>query len=272
MKLHGICLVKNEDDFVAMSLRHHLQWFDAIYVYDNGSMDRTWEIVSAMAREEPRIVPYKTEDRDFRDGLRADVFNHYRDRAAAGDWWCRLDADEIYLDSPREFLPRVRSCYQVVWSIAYQYYLIADDVAKWASREGQELENLGDLPRWYRGNASEPRFFRHRSRLEWRGSDAWPRHMGLVAPERIRLRHYQYRSPQQIQKRLATRQEATRRGYLTFGHGAASDWRDKVADKATCIYDEGGEPAHHERDLPRHLEPGPVRLAKRLLHGFGIWA
>jgi hypothetical protein len=274
MKLHGLMLVKNEGDFLSRSLRHDLGQFDHIYVFDNGSTDDTWDQVKALGEEFPgRIVPWKSEDKPFRDELRGEIFNEFRDRAAEGDWWCRLDGDEIYADDPRTFLAGVPKSHHVVWSIHFQYYFSDRDVARWEAdpeEAAKPLPDFADLPRSYQSNAGEARFFRHRDGLKWEG--AWPRHMGLVHPRRIRLKHYQYRSPSQIQRRLTTRREAAERGYRTFGHSLEEDWREKVVDAAGFHQDDLSGRLVVDWDLlPRHLEKPHVRLVKRIMHGLGVW-
>ena len=70
-----------------------------------------------------QIIPWKRHDKVFQECLRGEVYNAFKNQAQAGDWWCRLDADEFYLESPREFLSRVKPQYHVVWGIAIEYYL-----------------------------------------------------------------------------------------------------------------------------------------------------
>src|SRR5436853_6547718 len=101
MKIHAITVVKNEADIIEYTMKDALKWADYIYVFDNGSDDGTWEKLQAMASD--HLIPWKHDDAPFRESLRADVFNHFRDRAAPGDWWCRLDSDEVYdINPPRQ--------------------------------------------------------------------------------------------------------------------------------------------------------------------------
>src|SRR5215470_9375996 len=96
--------VKNEVDVIAHTLRAAAKWCDAIYVLDNGSQDGTWEVVKQLAQEYPVVVPHEQATAPFTEAIRARLFNAYREQANEGDWWCRLDADEIYVHSPRSFL------------------------------------------------------------------------------------------------------------------------------------------------------------------------
>jgi len=129
MQLHGICLVKDEADIVGYFLDRSLEQFDRIYVYDNGSNDGTWETVRQRAAEDARIVPFKSRAKPFRDSLRGEVFRQFRDRVRPGDWWCRLDVDEFYVDDPRAFLSLVPASHHVVWSVHFNYYRTEAELA-----------------------------------------------------------------------------------------------------------------------------------------------
>jgi hypothetical protein len=271
MKIHGICLAKNEGDLMEYSLRDKLTWCDYIYIYDNGSTDDTWPIAQRLASEYPdRIFPYRTDPQPFRDALRAEVFNHYRDRAHPGDWWCRADVDEFYVDPPRDFLATVPRRHHVVWSAHIQYLFTELDLAR--HEQSASFIIPDDLPRHYIANYSEPRFFRHRDRLIWPGNGSWPIHMGIATPRRIRVRHYQFRSPSQIERRLATRREAAATGWQHFPHSLADDWRKKIDQSSSLHLDTGDDSFIIDAAaMPRHQDP-PLRHAlKLLLHTFGIW-
>jgi len=184
-KIHSICVVKNEADIVQYALQEASKWSDQIYVYDNGSTDGTWEIILNIQNE--KIIPWKQDPKPFRESLRGEVFNAFKDRANEGDWWCRLDADEFYIHSPKDFLANVSSSH-VVWGIAVEYYLNQNDTNSLDFT--QAIEQLLPEIRLYKAENSEARFFRHRSHLIWQINNAWPNHMGLVHPERILYKHY----------------------------------------------------------------------------------
>ena len=116
------------------------------------------------------------------------------------------------------------------------------------------------------------RFYRHRPGLVWDQGSA-PRHLGVVHPRRIRFKHYQYRSPPQIQLRLDTRRLAMQQGCENFAaYSSETDWRAKVVPAATCR--QAASPADYvidEAAIPRHLEPPLQRAVKCLLHGTGLW-
>lgn len=274
MKIFGNCLVKNEGDMIVETLAHATRWCDRIFVFDNGSTDGTWEKVLALAQREPRVVPFKSAAVPYRDSLRRETFEAFRHECADGDWWCKLDADELYHDDPRAFLAAVPRRHHVVWGVNFQFYFTNLDAARWEAdpRAYPPHTPAEQALRYYRCDYAEVRFFRYRPRLVWEHGST-PRHLGVVHPRRIRFKHYQYRSPEQINLRLHTRQKAMAEGCGTFqGYCDERDWREKVVPAASCHAVDSPNPLRIEEDhLPRHLERPWQRAVKLVLHGTGIW-
>jgi len=127
-RILGMCVVKNEADIIEECLLSAQKWCDRIFILDNGSNDGTWEIVQKMRNE--CIVPWKQDARPFRDPLRGLLFNAFHDEVRPNDWWCRLDADEFYIDEPRKFLSGISRFHRVVWGLAIEYYLTQEDVER----------------------------------------------------------------------------------------------------------------------------------------------
>lgn len=239
MKVFAISLVKNEEDIIAYNLAIASQWAEKIFVMDNGSEDNTWEIVQELAKTNPKVIPWKKEAKPFRDEIRGEIFNKFRHFAKEGDWWCfRLDSDEFYVDDPREFLAKVPAIYHVVCDDKIEYFITHEDVEEF-SFKGEIPYDLKFIEYYTPTTCSEKRFFRHRDKLEWPMSGGWtiPKNIGVICPKKIRLRHYQWRSPQQIQKRLDTRNEATRLGYKHFGHSSEKLWKEKLLYRKDLVKD-----------------------------------
>jgi glycosyltransferase involved in cell wall biosynthesis len=220
MKIHGLCVVKNEADIIEQTLRSAARWCDSIYVLDNGSTDGTWEKVQALAGELPQVIPFAQDARPFDDGIRGVILRHHAARAKRDDWWCILDADEFYIDDPRDFLARIPGRYLSVWMQLYVYLFTDKDLVHYR----QDPERFDALPieerlRYYvNGDYSELRFFRHSDALEYvPGADLHP-----IYPLRIRMKHFAYRSPEQIHLRLETRREPMQRG--EFLHEKKANW------------------------------------------------
>ena len=185
MKIFAIMLVKNEADIVKSAILDAKTWADRIFIMDNGSTDGTWEIIQSLADD--IVVPWKQDFRPYSNGLRADVFNEFRHEASDGDWWCfKLDADEFYYDNPKEF-----------------------------EKDKEHIMHLKNSC-W-----SEPRFFRYRKSLKWNfdATSHYPKFAGLLAPELILVKHYQFRSPKQMQARLDLRNSlANKKDGICFIH------------------------------------------------------
>ena len=265
MTIHAMCVVKNEADVIEQTLRSAAKWADWIYVLDNGSCDGTWERVRTLAQDLPPVVPYRRDSRPFYDGIRNDIFQRYRKRARRGDWWCILDADEFYLDDPPRFLAGVPSRYNAVWYALYVYLFTDKDRSTW-ERDPQRFDDTVPIEQRLRhyvvGDYSEARFFRHSSTLACLpDNDLRP-----VYPRRIRLKHFAYRSPNQIQQRLETRREPMGRGEFVHekranwvpggvaGPGPATvdklprSWEERVVSSSEC---------HEDRGDGTYAGPGP---------------
>lgn len=272
MNIFGICLVKDEADIIKYCLQEATKWADKVFVYDNGSSDGTWEIVQELTKTNKRVVPYKQEAVPFRDNLRAKVFNHYRHLASDGDWWCfRLDSDEFYIDNPREFLPTIPKRYHVIWKASFDYRLTYEDVEEFTFTDSCPHDAL-QLKYYNPLLYSEARFFKHRTRLKWPSECSFPKNMGIVAPQFIRQKHLQYRSPNQIQKRLDKKREATKSGYKYFGkHDNEESWKDVLEHRDNLILDDGSWNYRGFKYPDIHRKTWKRRIFESIMHGLKIY-
>lgn len=217
MKIFAISVIKNEADVLAQNLLDASSWADKIFILDNGSTDGSWEIAQSLASD--KIIPWKRDTTPFYRGIRAQVYQEFKHLASAGDWWCfRLDADEFYLDDPREFLSLVPDNHHFIVSDSVQFRLTKEDFSDGKSPAGIEDIRYHDKHTW-----SEARFFRHRPKLEWPLKTERPKHMGIMHNRRIKLKHYQFRSLEQVKQRVAVRAEAKRHGHPGFNYSVNED-------------------------------------------------
>jgi hypothetical protein len=234
MKIHGMCLVKNEADVLQETLTSALHWCDYIYVFDNGSSDGTWELVKELANQHPQIVPYKQDDVKYSEGLGSDIFNAFRSNVSPRDWWCVLDADEFYIDDPRIFLAKIPNRFQVVWGARFTYYFTDQDAISYQQDPGRYLAMpVQQRLRYYLAHCGEVRFFRHSEAIVWSRPQAYTPvpdtlYAARTYPVRIWYKHYQYRSPEQIERRLATRRPLAEAG-TAFQHEGLRNWGGVVA-------------------------------------------
>ncbi len=230
MRIFAISVVKNEADIIAKNLREAARWADKIFVLDNGSTDGTWEIVQSLASE--KIIPWKRDSTPFHNGIRAQVYHAFKHLASQEDWWCfRLDADEFYADDPREFLAKVPRYHHFVVTDTIHFRLTHEDVADANSSKDIDSMRYHEKHTW-----SEARFFRHRPGLEWTSAMVRPKHMGVMHPARIKVKHYQFRSFSQIKTRVAVRAEARRHGHPGFVYSVDTNLNSYIFDKNELTY------------------------------------
>ncbi len=257
MRIHVICVVKNEADILPETLIQAAKWCDFIYVLDNGSDDGSWEITQTLAKDHPQIVPYKQDHRVFNDKMRRDAYLEYLPQARAGDWWGRLDADEIYYDNPREVLAAIEPKYDFIWSSVFNFFFSDAEAAAYEA----DPEKFCAMPvqlrcRHYLNNWSEPRFFRHGAGQFWPPEIDWPRFMNSDPVNRVRLKHYQYRSPEQIMQRIEVRRKTARDGGFAFFHENSEDFRKVVTDTNSSVEE------HHRQTKDAGYKLTPRELDK----------
>jgi hypothetical protein len=225
-------------------------------------------MVQSISRENPKVVAWKQDTTPYFDGLRARVFNEFKSEASPGDWWCfKLDSDEFYLNDPRDFLKDVPAHQHFVCSDAIEFRLTKEDV--------DEFEFTGDFSvdkekiQYYLPTTwAEARFFKHRNRLSWNEEHHMPKNMGIVYPGKIQLLHYQYRSPEQVKKRLEIRKEAKTRGWWL--HEQAEDWKELLQERSELLKAEDYNNLKLMGCRNNHLHKNYVLVLKRILHGLRI--
>nr|WP_318716883.1 glycosyltransferase family 2 protein [uncultured Treponema sp.] len=235
MKIFGIMLVKNEVDIVGHTLKEAQKWCDKIFILDNGSTDGTWELVNSMKNDV--VIPWKQYFGDYHNGLRADVFNEFKHLSEPGDWWCyKLDADEFYIDNPRDFLSKIPKKYHWVGKKSLDYFVMKEDIEEYNFtgnfEEDKKYLKYIVSPCW-----SEGRFFRYRKGLTWinKWQSHYPEHVGVLSPELIYVRHYRQRSPQQAEAR-----NKIRKSTKVYKDGKAwGNTDNEFFSRSQCIFDDG---------------------------------
>lgn len=237
MKIFAIMLVKNEADIVGYVLKKAEKWADKIFIIDNGSTDGTWEIIQSMKDE--IITPWKQDFSPFRRGMRADVFNEFRHLSSKEDWWCyALDADEVYIENPRNFLQKIPKRFQWVSKKSIDYVLTKEDLKEY-DFSGIFEEDKNYIKYLKPTCWSEGRFFRYRKNIKWDNGVAsqYPINIGIMAPEKILVKHYQYRSPQQIEKRIKDRAATKKRTDVSAWNRMPETMEDSLFTRDKCIFD-----------------------------------
>jgi len=229
-------VIRDEDDVITESLPLLLNWIDCVYVLDMGSTDATWDIVNDLARQDKRVVPFKSCPYRFDDSIRGYIFNAFRSRFRDGDWIVRTDADEIYHVDPRAFLKeRIQlheSCVYLAW---YYFRLTTKEVDDYEAGKISIAEErclpISERRRYYKiPDYTEPRMFRYRSSMKWPSSRTIPFNAGCPARERIPIRHYPHRDPEQMRKRYQLRSAMMKLDAGAGPHWKLDEWRKDVIE------------------------------------------
>lgn len=281
-KFYALLPVRDEGDIIAQCLEHLLQWAEAIYVFDTGSVDDTWEIVQEAALRDRRVVPLGQRPVYFSETrLRGWMFDRARENMRDGDWFLRVDADEFHHIAPPEFVrSRLRPHETIAYHQYYNFALRQSEVDDWeAGRKGLEDRKrpVEQRRQWYTVSAySEPRLCRYRESMKWPPTVSFPFNAGFVARERLPIRHYPHRDPAQLEHRcrlraimMADRENRANWTRPELHHWSEAEWRKFVVpDKADGLqrWTPGSElPAVRQTN---HLAPPHKRMAQRLAHAF----
>jgi hypothetical protein len=280
-----VCLlpVRDEADIIGQSLRHALQWADAIYVFDTGSVDETWEIVQDFAARDRRVIPLRKEPVYFSETrLRGYMFHVARQQMRDGDWFLRMDADEFHHLAPPEFVKtQLRRHETIAYHQYYDFRLLQSEVNAWQSGKETPADRarpIEERRRHYTVSLyAEPRLCRYRSTMQWPETVSFPFNAGYVAHERLPIRHYPHRDPVQLERRcrlraimMADQENRSNWSRPELHHWAEREWRkfitpDDLPGLKRWLPLDTELPLVHQAN---HLRSLPVRAVQRFVHAF----
>lgn len=252
MRFHGLMAVRDEDDILPQCLAHLLTWIDGLYVLDLGSKDSTWQIVRDAAANDRRVVPFESRPYQYEDSIRWYLFEKFRSRFQDGDWIVKIDGDEFYEVTPPKFVAeRVRDGESMVYLGWYFFRLTSKEVADYESGRVQVSEDrkrpIEQRRRYFKiPDYGEPRMFRYRHSMKWPSTRMHPYNAGYIARERIPIRHYPHRDPEQMAKRYRLRAAMLEmQGQVGPPQWRLKDWHREVLqlDEATGAAIEQTQPS-----------------------------
>lgn len=287
----GTCMVSNEADIIEPFVRHNLSLLDGLVVLDHASVDSTFEILGALAREGLPLIVLQDRDPAFHQGGRQTYMARKYLPELQADFSFALDADELIRVPDRRALDAALARVPA-GSCA---------VVRMQNYFGAALDVAGDPPRSLTRRLRHERAPAHkvvlsRAFLEDPAAQvALGNHAavsvasGHVRPlphvllEGVLLAHFPVRSAEQVAKKavlgwLAHRLTRPERFVdSTRGHVPASHWRDLFAQlasgqrpideslraEAIALYAGGG------RVEDRELVEDPLPVAYELRHSAG---
>jgi len=258
IKLYAICLVKNEDDIITQTLSHAAGHCEKIFVLDNGSTDRTWELVQSLSRGNRRIVPFGQTFEPYRRSLRSQVYYEVCSELSEDDWWLILDSDEFLAEDPQLVIRQaVQENANVIRSWQITFYFTDVDLRAWEEGKDSRDKPIVERRRYYLINWQERRLFRNRRDLSWVKGNV-PEGLGRECKRRILNRHYRYRDPLQIEKGLLGK------SVITSNPGKPPpDWRRVVRNSRKLdFYRDGDRWRFHLWPMTTSLR---WRLSRRII-------
>lgn len=280
MKLYAVCLVKDEDDVIAQTLTHASRYCDKIFVIDNGSTDRTWDIVQELAGSQPAVVPFAQRHEPYDEGLRWFAYDAHHRELGENDWWLVLDSDEFLAEDPRAVIAEAANeGADIINAWQIQFYFTEKDYEAWVAGHDDRARAIYERRRYYRIDWQEPRLFRNQqerdvifrqSKLLAGNTAPWgaavERRPGKLCRRRILNRHFQYRDPPQIERRLELRLK-TSRGFRHVKSNGSADWHSVMrASKDLDYYDDGAKWRFRLSGLAYYY---PRRIGSALRRRFG---
>jgi hypothetical protein len=280
MRFHALLPVRDEADIIGQSLRHLLTWADAVYVFDTGSRDDTWEIVCELAATDDRVRLLGREPVYFSDTrVRGWMFHQARARMRDGDWFLRVDADEFHHIPPPEFVrTRLARHETIVFHQYYDFRLTAAEGQAWQAGQETLADRARPIEQRRRSFTvsaySEPRLCRYRATMRWPPTVSFPFNAGFRARARLPIRHYPHRDPVQLEQRCRLRAammaDAENRRHWSRPdqhHWSQGDWQSFIMpdDHPDLRHWQPGT-ALPEFRFTNHLAQAQVRAAQRIAH------
>ncbi|MDP8237055.1 MAG: glycosyltransferase family 2 protein [Candidatus Erginobacter occultus] len=203
-KLFAVCFVKNEEDIIADCLRHAARFCDRIYVVDNASTDRTWEIVKDL--DLAPVVPVGSKDFIYREYLRIWFMGLKERELGRNNWWYILDADMLLDGDPLGAIAQAeKEGADAIAVNVINFHITKEEII--AAAQSGRRESWRDRRYYGLYESGEIDLFKNTGYLDYGLCARVP--LGLTKECSLRLpsRHYPHRFGEQLKKRILTRSE-----------------------------------------------------------------
>lgn len=209
---------------ISEALSHAATFCEKIFVWDTGSTDSTW--MRVRSHPAPQVVPWRSNEVDFNLSLRAEIFHAIKEQMAPGDWVYVLDADEfLEADLEAALVTAERQGYEQLNTAQFNFFISDRDLEKIWGGDEEPSRSVRERRRWYRFSGIEQRLFRFHRDIVWPAQVSVDKPRGYAMPLGLKRSptllanaHYQYRSPDQIALRHATRRGAKEANPHNFAH------------------------------------------------------
>lgn len=201
-KLFGVCFVKNEEDIIGDSVTHASQFCDKVFVVDNASTDRTWDIVNGLELE--NVVPVCSKDFVFRDYLRLRFMETRKGELALNNWWYIFDADEFLVEDPFDAIAQAEEEGADCIAVKVINFLLTRKEVRDVQEKTQQ-ETWRDRKHYVLYESGPVKFFKNTKYVDYSICDSMPFGLTRECSKRLLMKHYPHRSLVQLEKRVQTR-------------------------------------------------------------------
>lgn len=197
----GLLLTYNEADVIEEMMERNRHSVDAIFALD-GSSDGTGRLLASypeveLVLRDEQVAPHEP----LRDFHRQALLEAAHARYGVGHWFTLMHGDELFHDDPRAVIARAerQGATFVNWAVMQFFLHLSDEPLD----EGLPVQKR---LRWYSPFWVEVRQFKSGPRTRYRAGEhgrVLPRGVGWRPYGKMPLlKHYPYRSPEQMRRRL----------------------------------------------------------------------
>jgi hypothetical protein len=293
MRLVAVTRVFNEDDIVEAFFRHHAALVDHHLFLDNGSVDRTLEILGALFVEGEKLSVLHNTAAHFAESIANTNLFEYAATTLGADWVVFLDTDE-FLDT-RAAPEGLRGALAALpadaagvaaGTIDYLDTPADDEADLLVPRRMRQRERVAQFsvprPIIRAALAGRGTVISSGNHTVFRGGGAIP----VADAPNLRVAHYSRRGPWHlVAKSLIGRLKVLAAGREVADSGVSAHYNDifaMIRDRPEALLRDPGfvRPSHAERDLVddpiaylggplRHTRPGDAAMkAVRVLAGY----
>lgn len=151
MKKIAVMRLLNEDDIIEANIRHHLDHLDHFVILDDGSMDRTIDIVSSLINEGLPITLIQKPNVVSDERGRNTFLYNYASKYLNADWVFFLDADEFIdmrgrIDGMESFINAIPDdCETMLFPMRNYKDTVLDDIDQIIVPERMTWRTLSDI-------------------------------------------------------------------------------------------------------------------------------
>lgn len=118
------CLIKNEENFIWYAINSILPFVDKIMIWDNGSTDKTAEIIKTINSPKVEFESHPVSSREAVGHLRQEMLEKTPDKY---DWLMILDGDEVWSEkSLKKVLDHITKHPKIETVVTKTYNLVGD--------------------------------------------------------------------------------------------------------------------------------------------------